>query len=544
MKKLIYSLALVVLALTSCNKWDDPQTENYGVGPEVAVTIASAMPTDSAFTIQITPAAEATYYAYVISTAPAKVDSATLIKGGYSNSVLKVSEKASLTINVKTAEPNTTYYVYASACNEKGIVGKLASASIKTSDTGAPTPTAAQASAANKAYLVQFNQAILRGEGKVTAVFYKEYDFENPVQSENVDVQINGKVTQLTAVDAPAGAFVLFSWEEGAFVDATGNACGAFTSGVNPEGETVEDIFQGLWLRVPTADWAIADSNVAPATGASIGDWTEFTGTITMPFDIFAIAEDAEDGDIAVTYKGASRTTTYNLPAGKYAVSGKTISFVLPSEPVKGDIISVSVKEGIAFDVYGNPNSSYSSEKVVWKYVGFIPTKENVLGTFSYLIDIEGTPYDLGQFTIEEYTGEDAKPGDVVIKNLYIPGSEIYGTYDLDAYTLSIDRYQPLGILNDEKEGDYGVLTYSKGGLSASPFDINPDGTLTSSDFLLAGAAPDYSALWWYEIPSKATTTFAKVTASAPKRASLASSKIAKKRINGAAKKNFKLYRK
>jgi len=544
MKKLIYSLALVVLALTSCNKWDDPQTENYGVGPEVAVTIASAMPTDSAFTIQITPAAEATYYAYVISTAPAKVDSATLIKGGYSNSVLKVSEKASLTINVKTAEPNTTYYVYASACNEKGIVGKLASASIKTSDTGAPTPTAAQASAANKAYLVQFNQAILRGEGKVTAVFYKEYDFENPVQSENVDVQINGKVTQLTAVDAPAGAFVLFSWEEGAFVDATGNACGAFTSGVNPEGETVEDIFQGLWLRVPTADWAIADSNVAPATGASIGDWTEFTGTITMPFDIFAIAEDAEDGDIAVTYKGASRTTIYNLPAGKYAVSGKTISFVLPSEPVKGDIISVSVKEGIAFDVYGNPNSSYSSEKVVWKYVGFIPTKENVLGTFSYLIDIEGTPYDLGQFTIEEYTGEDAKPGDVVIKNLYIPGSEIYGTYDLDAYTLSIDRYQPLGILNDEKEGDYGVLTYSKGGLSASPFDINPDGTLTSSDFLLAGAAPDYSALWWYEIPSKATTTFAKVTASAPKRASLASSKIAKKRINGAAKKNFKLYRK
>jgi uncharacterized protein (DUF2141 family) len=502
------------------------------------------MPTDSAFTIQITPAAEATYYAYVISTAPAKVDSATLIKGGYSNSVLKVSEKASLTINVKTAEPNTTYYVYASACNEKGIVGKLASASIKTSDTGAPTPTAAQASAANKAYLVQFNQAILRGEGKVTAVFYKEYDFENPVQSENVDVQINGKVTQLTAVDAPAGAFVLFSWEEGAFVDATGNACGAFTSGVNPEGETVEDIFQGLWLRVPTADWAIADSNVAPATGASIGDWTEFTGTITMPFDIFAIAEDAEDGDIAVTYKGASRTTIYNLPAGKYAVSGKTISFVLPSEPVKGDIISVSVKEGIAFDVYGNPNSSYSSEKVVWKYVGFIPTKENVLGTFSYLIDIEGTPYDLGQFTIEEYTGEDAKPGDVVIKNLYIPGSEIYGTYDLDAYTLSIDRYQPLGILNDEKEGDYGVLTYSKGGLSASPFDINPDGTLTSSDFLLAGAAPDYSALWWYEIPSKATTTFAKVTASAPKRASLASSKIAKKRINGAAKKNFKLYRK
>lgn len=544
MKKLIYSLAIVLVGLSSCAKFDDPKTENYGVGPEVVVSIASAMPTDSAFTIQITPAAEATYYAYAISTAPASVDSATLIKGGYGNTVLKVSDQPSLTINIKTAEPNTTYYVYASACNEKGIVGKVASASIKTSDTGAPKPTAAQKSAANKAYLVQFNQNILRGEGKVTAVFYKEYDFENPVQSENVDVQISGKVAQLTAVDAPAGAYVLFSWEAGAFVDATGNACGAFTSSVNPEGESVEDIFQGLWIQVPYVNWAIADSNIAPATGTSIGEWTEFVGTITMPFDIFAVAEDAKDGDIAVTYKNDSRTITYNLPAGKYAVSGKAISFVLPTEPVKGDIISVSVKEGIAFDVYGNPNGSYSSENVVWKYVGFIPTKENVLGTFNYVVNIEGTAYNLGQFTIEEYTGEGAEPGDVLIKDLYIPGSEIYGTYDLDAYTLSIYRYQALGILNDEKEGDYGVLTYSKGGLTASPFDINSDGTLTSSDFLLAGAAPDYSALWWYEIPSSATTTFVKAASSSPKKASAVSSKIAKKRINGAAKKNFKLYRK
>ena len=93
--------------------------------------------------------------------------------------------------------------------------------------------------------------------------------------------------------------------------------------------------------------------------------------------------------------------------------------------------------------------------------------------------------------------------------------------------------------MNDPDEGDYGVLTYSKGGLSTSPFDINPDGTLTSTDFLLAGAAPDYSALWWYEVPSSSVTTFVKVTGGdkAPNRAP-------KAKKNKIANKNFKLFTK
>ena len=525
MKKLIYSLALVVLALTSCNKWDDPQTENYGVGPEVAVTIASAMPTDSAFTIQITPAAEATYYAYVISTAPAKVDSATLIKGGYSNSVLKVSEKASLTINVKTAEPNTTYYVYASACNEKGIVGKLASASIKTSDTGAPKPTAAQASAANKAYLVQFNQNILRGEGKVTAVFYKEYDFANPVQSENVDVQINGKVTQLTAVDAPAGAFVLFSWEEGAFVDATGNACSAFTSSVNPEGETISDIFKGLWIRVPTTTWAISDSQfTSPKVGGTFPKWSEFEGVIEFAEKVYVVEDEVKDGDFVVTYSNNSRSVSYKLPKANINfgvaedLSTQKVTFSLPAATSAGDKVTVSIAEGVFYDVLGNGNAAYASEKVFW--TSFAMTPEMALGTFDLLYisyyDETGTVESLGNVTIES---DPEVANGIIIKDLYLEGSAIKGSIDLDECKIYIPDSQVLGTYTNSKGTTYGLLFVTADGTDAAAFSVNADGTMVADGMWGVYALDETfsTELGWFDVAKASMFSPVKATASAKK---------------------------
>ena len=67
MKKLIYSLATVLLGLASCTSFDDPTTENYGAGPSVDVTITAGTPSDSAFTVVITPAAGSLYYTYAIS---------------------------------------------------------------------------------------------------------------------------------------------------------------------------------------------------------------------------------------------------------------------------------------------------------------------------------------------------------------------------------------------------------------------------------------------------------------------------------------------
>ena len=536
MKKLIYSLALVVLALTSCNKWDDPKTENYGVGPEVAVSIASAMPTDSAFTIQINPAADATYYAYAISTAPASVDSATLIKGGYGNTVLKVSDQPSLTINIKTAEPNTTYYVYASACNEKGIVGKVASASIKTSDTGAPKPTDAQASAANKAYLVQFNQNIQRGEGKVTAVFYKEYDFENPVQSENVDVQISGNITQLTAVDAPAGAYVLFSWEAGAFVDAVGNACGAFTSSVNPEGETVEDIFQGLWIQVPHTTWAITDDQfTAPKVGGLFPKWSEFEGVIEFAEKVYVLEDKVKDGDFVVTYTNNSRTVSYKLPKAKINfgvaedLSTQKVTFTLPAATQPGDVVTVAIAEGVFKDVLGNGNAAYASDKVYW--ISFAMTPEMAVGTFNCGITYKDEAIDLGNFSIESAATAE-KPNGLLIKDFYLNGSELDGYYDLDEGKIYIEDGQYVGMYTNSKGTTYGLVFYNAENQTDDyvpvPFTVKADGTMEADVVwgIYAYNEDFTSGLGWFELAY--TTTFTPVKAAAAAKAKRTAKKSAK----------------
>lgn len=539
MKRLLYFIITAAVALTGCTTWDDPTMENYGAGPSIEVSVAAAAPTDSAFVITIVPAEGTTYYAYVIDAndEAEELNATTLLKGGYGNSVFNTSKDKTLTVPVNGMAPNTTYQVYAVASNDKGIVGKVSVASIKTTDSGKPTYVGYAVDPTSSVASVTFNQAIERGAGKISGICYKEFDWDNPVvlTEEDFSVTVNGTSAVFSTPNVPAGAYVLVSWEEGAFVDVVGNKCAAFSSTYNE----ATDKFTGVAMHINNVNWAITDAYVSPAAGASIGDWNAFTGTITMPFDIFTIEEAVKTGDLAVTYTNSNRTATYKLSADQWKASKNAISFVLPVEPTVGDVISVAVKEGILYDVYGNENDAYSSEKVVWKYVGFIPTKDMVLGTFNYIITAGEDQYDLGTFTVEEYTGEDAEDGDVLIKDLYIEGSEIYGSYDLDACKFYIYRYQPLGILNDPDEGDYGVLTYSKSGASVSPFDINPDGTLTSTDFLLAGASPDYTELWWYEVPSSSVTTFVKATGgdTAPKRAP-------KAKKNKIANKNFKLFTK
>ena len=138
MKKVLYILAMVTLVLTSCTTWDDAVTENYGDGPSISIDIQAVAPTDSAFTITLTPASGTTYYTYIIDAndEAETLDAATFLRGGYGNTVLNTTQNPTLTLPIKNAAPNTTYQVYAVASNDKGIVGAVANKSIKTSDVG------------------------------------------------------------------------------------------------------------------------------------------------------------------------------------------------------------------------------------------------------------------------------------------------------------------------------------------------------------------------------------------------------------------------
>ena len=197
----------------------------------------------------------------------------------------------------------------------------------------------------------------------------------------------------------------------------------------------------------------------------------------------------------------------------------KKLTFKLPAAPESGDSVALQIAEGVIFDVYGNPNEAYEG-KSNWQYTTYVPVKEDVLGTFNYsaAFKYSGKDYkfDLGNFTISEYTGEDAEEGDVVISDFYLEGSEIYGYYDLEAGMLYIYNYQEVGTYVDENDGKtYGVMTYNDADEEAKviAFELTKDG-MVSKDFALAYTDEAYEKLLGYEIPS-GEAVFKKVATSA-----------------------------
>ena len=515
MKKLIYSLAMVLVGLTSCTSFDDPTTENYGAGPSVDVTITAGTPSDSAFTVVITPAAGSLYYTYAISEgSPANVDSATLYKGGYGNTVIKVADKATTTITIDDAAPNTSYYVYAVAGSDKGIIGNMTVKSITTTDALSPSPKSIAKDADNAAVQLTFSEAIQRGEGAVTAQYYKEWDILNPVDvpAEDLTVQVSGKAVVFAADNIPAGAYLCFSYAEGAFKDAKGNLCRALNSGLDLN----KGQFAGAWVHVTNVPFEITDEYVtAPEAGVLIAKVEDFKGEITLPFNVYRNDEDVADGAISVTYTNKKSTSTYKLSAQDWSISENKVNFVLPAEPKGGDAITVSVAEEAIFDVYGNPNEEFTSE-IEWYY--FVPTKENVLGTFNMGITYKGEASDLGKFTIvEDATAEN--PTGLLFKDFYLEGAELSGYYDLDNAKMYIGDGQIVGKYTNSKGTTYGLVFYNAENetedLIPVPFTINADGTLTA-DVIWGIYAFDENfetPAGWFEVAQTCTLTPAKAAA-------------------------------
>lgn len=182
----------------------------------------------------------------------------------------------------------------------------------------------------------------------------------------------------------------------------------------------------------------------------------------------------------------------------------------------KGDSIVVAVGEGTDEDRQGTITVKSldftRSISVIQKGAEENPVEENPLfGTYTFFWAGTNT-YNLGDIVIEEYTGEDAEEGDIVIRNFYIPGSVLYGFYQDDK--LYLFPYQPIGILNDPDEGDYGNLLMSASSQDYIVFDITPEG-IVSTDLCVMATDPGYAQGWWWEIPAGGTTVFIKDTAEA-----------------------------
>lgn len=479
MKKLIYSFATVLMALTSCISFDDPTTENYGAGPSVDVSISAGIVTDSAFQVTVTPAEGALYYAFAVSEgdAPEALDSMALYKGSYGNTVVKASEYPSYFFAIDEANPNTTYWVYAVAGNAKGIVGNMTVKSITTTDGEAPYPIGIAKDADSGAVQLTFSEDVQLGAGAVTAKYYQEWDILNPVDvaAENIAVKVSGSKVLFEAAGVPAGAYLCYSYEAGAFKDMKGIACGALNSGLNMDAGK----FTGAYVHVTNKPFAIDDSFVtAPEDGALINNADLFEGIISFPFDIFRNDDEVKVGDLVIAFANGNKTTAYNLDPSLWSVEDNLLKFYLPEQPEVGDQIFVSVKEGVVYDVCGNPNLAYTSV-ANWKY--FPLTVDYFVGKFgldyiSYYDDSQSVT-NLGVVTIEE----DAESGDgaLAIKDFYMEGSVLSGAYDLSAGLLLLNDGQVLGFA--EEDGTvYGLAFVNAEGDGPVTFTLNPNGTMTA----------------------------------------------------------------
>ncbi|MBE6309733.1 MAG: hypothetical protein E7080_01590 [Bacteroidales bacterium] len=531
MKKILYSLMAVAgLMTTSCISFDDPVTENYGVGPTATITVTEA--TDSAFTFTVNPGENALYYSILVdqSADTAAVDAESLLKGTYSsvfNVVKNTNDSKTFTYNMRKADgtpicqPGKTYQVYAVAANDKGIIGEIVVKTVSTTDQIAPKPLQYEYDTEEKTMLVLFSEEIARGEGAVKAVSYKYQDLvkgnivSEPV--EEVEVLVDGDIIAITANTYP-GAYVAFSWEAGAFVDAAGHPCTALNSGFNPN----TGKFVGLVGENEVEAFEVAEENltVSPELGTIIEDAETFFGTLSFGQDIFAAEE--TKGAVSMTYTNANTQTIINLTYGTHwDVDGDSFIFVLPQAPQGGDKISLKIAEGAFTDAYGNPNAAIELENAWTMGTGVPVTEETFTGVFTAVgvSEYDNAPVDLGQNVIitrmPEFDTQFGIPAGgccVALQNLILDGSVLVGYYDLATAKLYLGAFFEVGTVQMKDGTQYGSITYSKSGNDWIEFEVTKDQTLVATDLAWVATDLEYTSAVGF-LDKFSTTTLTRIGA-------------------------------
>lgn len=493
----------ISLVLVGCAQFEEYDPEKYSAGP--SVTIGAELISDSTFVLTLTPASGTSFYAYAVEQAdePTLPKGIDLIKGVYKgiiSDVLKAADKPDYTHNMRNAKtnaplllPNTTYQIYAVASSDKGVLGEVVSYTVTTTDGLKPAPKTYSRDA--RAAKVTFSETLVRGEGKVTATYYKEFDIVNTVSEvlNEEDIIVEGNAVTFNTPDAHDGAFVCISWEEGAFKDLFGNLSNPFNSRL----DMTTGQFRGIYYRVPTVEFEIADKCfVSPAIGEPFSDWEAFTGKINLGENVYAVDEDKASGDIKVIYSSDVKKSYHNLSATDWNVADSIVTFKLPVEPDFGDNIAVNIAESVIYDVWGNPNAAYTNDKAKW--LRFAPTKEMLLGNFDLLgvSANDGKTYKLGSGTIEEDT-ENANG--LILNDYVIKGSVMVGAYDLSKAKMYLAAFDSLGNVTIQGT-EYELYNYNVADPNADliAFDINPDSTMTSNEYSIVAYDFNAGKLYFY----------------------------------------------
>ncbi len=553
MKKLIYSLAIALIGMTSCTSFDEEKSETYAAGPTVDLSLTTT--TDSTFTFTVKPAEGSNFYSYTVvpGKASTSVSAEAVLKNTLSGSVeqgiIEYAKASSVTVNMRDTknqplcEPNTTYTVYAVATSAQGVIGAVKSLEVTTTDGEVPVlmPYTATdpTSETDTITTVTFSEEVMIGEGTISASYYQVYGDGSliPIPEDDITVVSSGNKVYFAVNNVPAGAYVLYSWTEGAFVDNFGNKCPATNT------EFTEEGVSGVYRRLPLKSWDITTKNFTQEPGMLIADYKTFKGTMTFAYNVYRNEFDGSDehvksGDISLTYKNSKKTVNISLDPDEWSISGNTLTFTLPEAPAAGDEIFVNVKAGVIQDINGNGNKVFaSSEKTMWwKYFGGpVFTKDDLLGTKTAIYYSARSKKYLSQsVNIEDYSADT-----LYITNLISEGSEIALACNYVTGEFYAEVGDVIGVYTSTQGVTYYILTYSLNGNNDIQFTPDPSGSLVSDDLGLVCYDPTSRQIvgWYDQIPyieiNLGMTSSAKVRSAKVTKASKASLRAASvKKVN------------
>ncbi len=455
MKKFLVFISILAAAISCETMYGPVQTPlkaDKAQGIEIKVNAVD----DNTASFTLTPAGEASYYSYLVdaSETVVAVDSSLLLSCKYTSvaqgTVKWTKEEASATIELEELMPNTTYQIYAVAASPMGFVSSVVTTSFKTSDKVAPVLASEAWEITDNVATLVFSEAVLLGEGKITANYYAYNDpafaeakHIGTVEADAKKVVVEGNTVTVEFDGLPQGAFYAVNYPEGMFKDPSGNKAAELKSAMILDLKTWETAGAGVYGRRDLGTYEFGALEMD-----NLVDWEtpllfDFGSEYGYGYTLKAAAGVA-------TFSHAGKTTNIALQADAdflyHPTAGSMVVF-LPEEPARGDEVTITIAAESFEDFYGNLNEEWSTT-LVYSY-GY--TINDIVGTYSALAmsAYQGVPDTTGELVIE--VSDNAEKGNVMITSLLgMPAlAPIYADFDMVGGTLTVASMQAFTVIEN-----------------------------------------------------------------------------------------------
>ena len=377
MKKIFTYLAVAALMAVACDDMygpvETPTTPDKAGSVEIQIDTLG----DDTLKFTLTPAADASYFSYLVTAGPAQtVDSTAvyqckldgMIKGTY-----LASENPSVTLALGELAPNTPYTIYAVAGSPQGIPGSVAVKEVTTTDGIAIGITAFEA-ISDSSVVLSFSEKVFLGEGKITATYYASnlgMQAMGTVEAVADSILVDGNTVTVQFAGLPHGAYWAVSYPEGTFTDSAKNNIKALTSGYSVENNK----FVNIYARRDTVSFELVDT--LSSEQLMFSDWQTAVFSVSVASDSTLAA--AGKGKVTANYLTPGKQLTIDMTLGtNYGFGEGGIMMLCPEDPGFGTTVVFSFPQDSFQDIWGNPTKAVEYASLC----AYDYTVEDVLGTY------------------------------------------------------------------------------------------------------------------------------------------------------------------